>query len=243
MNIEISRKTPDATMRHAPERRTWLPEPRRILRGMLPLFLAGLVLALPGALLAQERSQSEQETERARRGAGLRVGGWTGMDLTELDGASYSTLPHFQGWFQRGLDRHLAIESTLALWRRVQERNGEKVSTYIAPLFTSLKFYPGVGPEATVQPYVLGGGGLALGIDDREGTQGGLLGLGGSDGLSFHTGLGFKAGGGLDYWFSQALGLTVGARYQWIRFDGSPGGHRTYKGTVVDAGFTYRFQY
>ena len=33
---------------------------------------------------------------------------------------------------------------------------------------------------------------------------------------------------------------TAGGRYQWIRFDGSPGGNRTYGGFVLDAGLVYR---
>lgn len=213
------------------------------------VLVAGLCLLVPPLsphptpLLAQDRSSVEQEAERARRGAGLRVGAWVGQNLPEVDGAIYNASPHFQGWFQRGLDRHLAIESTLAVWRRVQEQGDERVATYIVPLFTSIKFYPGFGPDAPVQPYLLGGGGLGLGVDDREGTQGGLLGFGSSDGMTFATGLGFKAGGGIDFRLGQAFSLTVGGRYQWLRFDGSPGGNRTYKGTVVDAGLSYRFQY
>jgi hypothetical protein len=211
-------------------------------RALAALTLAFLLL-LPAALLAQEWRSAEAEAERARRGAGIRVGAWLGQNLPEVDGASYSATPHFDGWFQRGLDRHLAIESTLSVWRRVQERGDERISTFVVPIFTSIKLFPGVGPESTIQPHVLAGGGFGLGIDDREGTQGGLLGLGGSDGMTMSTGLGFKGGAGLDIWLSRAFGLTIGGRYQWLRFDGSPGGHRTYKGTVLDAGLTYRFQY
>ncbi len=207
------------------------------------LFLAGGIV-LPVQVEAQQnRSEAEERAERERRGAGLRVGPWVGLELTEVEGADYSTWPQFEGWFQRGLDRHLAVESTISFWRRTQERGSERVSTFVVPLFTSLKFYPATGPEAPIQPYLLGGGGLGLGIDDREGTSGGLLGLGGSDGTRIHTGFGFRAGGGVDLTLSQAFGVTVGGRYQWIRFDGEPGGHRTYRGTVADVGITYRFQY
>jgi opacity protein-like surface antigen len=198
----------------------------------------------PLALEAQARGDLEEAAERARRGAGLRIGGWLTSGLPTLDGTDYSTTPHFEGWYQRGLDRHIAIESTLSVWRREQQRDAERATTYIVPLFTSVKFFPGVGPEDQVQPFLLGGGGLALGIDDRENTSGGLLGLGGGGGTSFATGFGLRGGAGLDLWLGRSLGITLGGRYQWLRFlDGSPGGERTYQGTVVDLGVTYRFQY
>lgn len=211
---------------------------------MFAFVLLAVLLLVPFALEAQERAEVETAAERARRGAGLRVGGWLTSGLGTVDGARYSTTPHFEGWFQRGLDRHIAIESTVSVWRREQERENERASTYVVPIFTSVKFFPGRGPDERLQPYMLGGGGLGLGIDDRENTGGGLLGLGGGGGTSISTGFGFKGGAGLDLWLGSALGMTLGGRYQWLRFlDGSPGGERTYKGTVIDLGVTYRFQY
>lgn len=210
----------------------------------LRLLVCLLILSVPLALEAQIRGDLETEAERARRGAGLRVGGWLTSGLPTVDGADYSTSPHFEGWYQRGLDRHIAIESTVSVWRREQLRDTERATTYIIPLITSVKFFPGVGPENQVQPYLLGGGGLGLGIDDRENTSEGLLGLGGGGGTSVATGFGLRGGAGADLWLGRSLGITVGGRYQWLRFlDGSPGGERTYQGTVVDLGVTYRFQY
>jgi opacity protein-like surface antigen len=221
-----------------------LPSIGRAVDVLLRLLVALSVLLAPVALEAQTRGALEEEAERARRGAGLRIGGWLTSGLAEVDGVDYSTTPHFEGWYQRGLDRHIAIESTLSVWRREQERQDERATTYIVPLFTSVKFFPGVGPEDQVQPYLLGGGGVALGIDDRENTSGGLLGLGGGGGTSFATGFGLRGGAGLDLWLGRSLGVTLGGRYQWLRFfDGNPGGERTYQGTVVDLGVTYRFQY
>jgi opacity protein-like surface antigen len=210
----------------------------------LSLLVLLLLLGAPFAVEAQTRGDLERDAERARRGAGLRVGGWLTSGLPTVDGAVYSTSPHFEGWYQRGLDRHIAIESTVSVWRREQQRQNERATTYIVPLITSVKFFPGVGPEDQFQPYLLGGGGLGLGIDDRENTSGGLLGLGGAGGTSIATGFGLRGGAGLDLWLGRSLGITVGGRYQWMRFlDGSPGGERTYQGTVVDLGVTYRFQY
>lgn len=227
--------------------KTHASTPRR-LRWVLPLLVAPLLLVgtAPPATAQDDgdrRTEEERRAEQARRGAGLRVGAWVPGSLNEPSGASTSQWPHLEGWFQRGLDRHIAIESTVSIWRRNQESSTERAATYIVPLFTAIKFYPGTGPEDGVQPYILGGGGFGLGIDDREGTSGGLLGVGATEGTRMFVGLGFKGGAGMDVRLGDAFGLTAGGRYQWIRFDGQPGGNQTYRGPVFDVGLTYRFQY
>ena len=56
-----------------------------------------------------------QTVRMARGGAGLQVGVWGVRDLQGLDGATSSEWPAFEGYFQRGLDLHLAMGNTIGL--------------------------------------------------------------------------------------------------------------------------------
>jgi len=42
---------------------------------------------------------------------------------------------------------------------------------------------------------------------------------------------------------TDALGLAVSTRYQWIRFFQEFGTQQTYQGPVIEGGITYRFQF
>lgn len=244
---------------------------------VLATFLIGLaatapVLLLPSTSTAgpaideeEEPAAEEEETEpkrsrdperRAkldRRGAGLRIGNWLVEDLEKVEGGEYDETPSFEGYFQKGLDLHLTLESTLGLWRRTQETvdpdglggsKRERVRSYIIPAFTAIKFFPLTRPGDPVEPYVNAGIGFGFAIEDEK-TETNIIGGGTSTSgnTNFLGGFGFKIGTGLDWWFSQAFALTGGARYQWIRFGQEVGGEQTYKGYAFDAGIAYRFQY
>jgi hypothetical protein len=210
------------------------------------LVLALVALARPA--LAQETPESDEEKNArlARRAAAVRVGVWR---VTGLSAGSASA-PVLEGYFQRGLDKHLAIESSAAVWRRTQtiERSGgplggssaDEISVYVVPLLTSLKFYPGPVAGDPVEPFLLGGVGFALGIGESAGS-GGLF--GGSSSTSMITGFGAKAGIGVELKLSPAFGVTGSGRYQWIRFGDNLGGDRTFRGLGFEGGVTYRFQY
>lgn len=212
-----------------------------------------LLLAFASTLGAQqvEPSDAESRARLERRGAGIRVGLWDVRGLREVTDATYSETPLFEGYFQHGLDRHLALQNSIGVWRRSQEieesglggTSRESVQSYIVPMFTALRFFPVTGPEQPFEPFVEGGAGISLGIDDREATSGGLLGIGGGDGIAMVIGFGFKLGLGAEWRFSRALGLTAGGRYQWVRFLDDVGGERTYRGFGAEVGLAYRFQY
>lgn len=208
------------------------------------LSLAGIVVLLSATpAVAQEPEPDPEYVEQAqiaRRGAGLRIGMWA-LDTDDEDEAvaDADEWPYLEGYFQRGLDRHLAIESTLGLQRRtIQEESGgiigepttTEVTAYVVPLLTAIKLYPLTGPEDRVEPYVAAGGGFAFGIEDGEGT-------------GIQTGFGLKGEAGLEVRFSQAFGLGLRGGYQWIRFGDEIGGLDTYKGFGGGIGLTYRFQY
>lgn len=217
-----------------------------VILGLFPL------LAGSGSAAGQQADDPEARAKRMRQGAGLRAGPWWVQDLPEVSGAEYSRTPSFEGYFQKGLDLHLALESTLGFWRRTQEiestgpfggTSREEVQSYVVPTFTSIKLYPLTRPSARVEPWMSGGIGLAVGIDDRTTSGDNLLGLGVGSGTVLLTGFGFQAGAGLDGRLGPAFGLTAAGRYRWLRFSEELGGERTYRGFAFEAGLTYRFQY
>jgi hypothetical protein len=221
-------------------------------RGIASVAL-GITL-LSEDVVAQADTLAEQRVKAMRRGAGLRVGVWDVRGLSEVSGARVSETPLIEGYFQKGLDLHLALENTVGVYRREQRltRDGgigggmveEKVAAYVVPQFTSLKVYPFTRPEQRFEPYIIGGAGVTIGIDDRENSEsGGLLGGGGESGTGFVVGFGLKGGLGTELRFSEAFGLAAGGRYQWVRFFGELAGERTYRGLGADVGLTYRFQY
>jgi opacity protein-like surface antigen len=195
-------------------------------------------------------TDAEQRARMQRQGAGLRVGWWDVRGLEERPGVSYGTTPFFEGYFQRGLDLHLAIESSIGVWRRQQRETTtgplgqaahNEINSYIVPLFTAIRFFPVTRPGAALEPYVNAGVGFAIGIDDRQTSGSGLL--GGTGGTAMLTGFGFKAGTGVEVRMTPALALDVTGRYHWIRFGGELGRERTYAGPGLDVGLSYRFQY
>ena len=191
----------------------------------------------PGGAPSAERIATLQ-----RRGAGVMIGAWGVQDLQGFAGASFKEWPALEGYFQRGLDLHLTMGNTIGLWRRQQELAGTgEVTSYVVPMFTSIRAYPVTRPEQRFEPYIEAGVGAALGIEDREGVGGALPGE--SDGTSASFGLGFRGGLGLEWRFSRAFGVGLNGRYQWVRLGNQVGGDRTFRGLGFDAGLTYRFQY
>jgi len=214
----------------------------------LAVFCAVSAPALRGQARPDTADQAVQRVKRMRQGAGLRVGTWVVSNLDTPSGASSSTLPAFEGYWQKGLDRHLVIETSAGLWHR-QESSGsgtsaESVGSFIVPLFTALKLYPFTGPEDRLEPLVSAGAGFVLGLDKQNTVSGGLLGGGGgSSALNVVAGIGAKGAAGVEYRISQAFGLTALAGYQYIVFAQDVGGQSSYKGFMLYAGLTYRFQY
>ena len=211
--------------------------------------LAALALLLaPAALIAQKPQLTDSATlrenavKRQRQGAGLRVGSWQTTGLTEVAGASYSTLPALEGYWQKGLDQHVAIETSGGFWGRTQRDSNGRVSSFAIPMLTSIKVYPGTTVEDQLEPFLAAGGGLTLGVDDENGSTGGLF-SGGSSGTALVIGLGLKGGAGIEYHAGRAFGLQAVLNYQWIHFLNPVGGNQDYKGPLIYVGLTYRFQY
>jgi opacity protein-like surface antigen len=214
----------------------------------LVLFAISLLgLATPASA---QNEGVEAVTKRARNGAGLRFGIWNVRGLVDPQGGTASESPAFEGYFEKGLDLHLAWENTVGFWRRTQTytdpgllaNTDYQVESYLLPSFTALKLYPFTRPSDPIQPYLNAGVGFTLGID-RVKASSTDPGIPDSEDMTFQTGLGLKAGLGVDWRLGQAFGLGVGGRYQWTEFGGDVGGQRIYNGLGADLGLTYRFQY
>jgi outer membrane protein W len=213
-------------------------------------FLVIALGAAAGSVSAQQRAESPQEAAArlARQGAGLQFGVWSVQGVAR-PGIDASTWPFIDGYFQRGLDRHLAVESTAGLWRReeTETRSGglggtttTTRTTYVVPLLTGLRFYP-TAPGTRIEPFVSGAIGFALGIEDNQGAAGALLGGGG--GTRVETGFGFRGSGGVELSLGRAFGASAAAGYQWLRFGNPVGATDGYRGVRATVGLVYRFQY
>lgn len=220
----------------------------------LLVSLVTLSLAAPMVLAAQSDSAAarrdsidarERLVKRMRNGAGLRIGSWQVRGIGQA-GASSSTLPAFEGYWQKGLDRHVVIETSAGLWSRTQRSTatgGGSASSYVIPMLTAIKLYPATDPGAALEPFMIAGLGFTLGIDDRSGSSGGVLGGTGSGGTMMIPGLGLKGGAGIEYHLGSAFGVVMQAGYQYVRFFQEVGTDRTYKGIQAMAGMSYRFQF
>lgn len=190
-------------------------------------------------------SIAEREARLARRGVGLRVGTWD-IDVSQSDTTELSSSLQYELFYQRGLGDHLAIENSVAVWRRVTEEvqtlplGGDRVvevKSHIVPLLTSLKFYPVTKPANLFEPYLATGVGIALGIvTEAENAIGG-------GGTTITTGFALRAGVGLDVHLTNTLGILAAGRYQWSRFSDDLGSQNVFNGAGFDGGVTYRFQF
>ncbi|MBX3134106.1 MAG: hypothetical protein KF689_12065 [Gemmatimonadaceae bacterium] len=220
--------------------------------------LCAIGLLLTTSLDAQDSTRSgetaaEARARMARRAAGLLVGPWDLRGITPPNGVEASTMPMITVYLRKGLDARLAMENGVGVWRRVQTTPptgglggtpGEEVQSWVVAQTTNIRFFPATDAGATFEPWLLGGAGFTLGIDDRETSGGGILGgSAGGSGVGIVPGFSLQGGVGAEWWFSNSLALTLGGRYQWTRFLQDFGGERTYQGPVLEAGFTYKFQY
>lgn len=225
-------------------------------RTHLAIALIASCVALP--LAAQDttktpESEAEARARVARRAAGLTVGTWEIRGLEVDPSIEVSTLPLITGFLRKGLDARLALENSVGVWRRVQsiEATGglggtpaEEVQSWVIAQTTALRFFPVTDAGSRFEPWVLGGAGITIGIDDRETDGSGFLGgAAGGSGVAMVPGFSLQGGAGAEWWFSPSFALNVGARYQWTRFLQDFGGERTYQGPAYELGLTYKFRY
>lgn len=216
-----------------------------------PLVSFAALLALVSFAAASHAAEAandlEARTVRSSNGAGIRVGLWDVQGIPTGSGATHT--PAFEGYFQKGLDAHLVWENTLGYWGQNDRYTTSGLlgsseittHTHVIPSMTSLKIYPFTTRASQLEPFAVGGLGLALGIVQQQTTGAG--GPSPSDGTNIVSGLGIRTGGGVDWHWTHEFGMTIGARYQWATFSQTVGSQAMYRGPGFDAGLTYRFQY
>ena len=188
-------------------------------------------------------AELEHKVQAARRGGGIRAGEWhlNGQQLPS--GVTTSEWPELEGYVRSGLDLHVVLENSIGVWRQRQTSAGSggllgtsaaTADNYIIPQYTSVLVFPVTTPTDRVEPYLRGGVGFALGVEDPQG---------GSAGISLTPGFGATGGVGVEWRATDAFGLAIAGRNQWIRFFSDFGGLRTYQGPAIEAGISYHFQF
>lgn len=227
-----------------------------ITRPMSLFLAASLVVAVPLSAQVVKRdslTEAEVRAQQARKGIVLTVGTWDLRGIEPPATVEVSTMPMISGYFRKGLDKRIAMENGIGVWRRVQTipptgglggSPGEEVQSWVVAQTTALRMYPFTDAGAMFEPWLLGGAGVTLGIDDRETEGGGVLGgASGATGVAIVPGFTLQGGAGIELHLGESFGLIGGARYQWTRFLQDFGGERTYQGPIYEAGFSYKFRY
>ena len=210
-----------------------------MLSGTCVLLAVGAAMPLRGQVA---ESAAQRASAQARRGIGVRAGVWQ-VDVERVDEVKRS--PQFEGYYQRGLGPELALESSFGVWRvktgvdqMVPDAPLIETRTYIAPLLTSLKYYPLTGPGAALGPYLLGGVGFAFGIEDES-----ELAIGGG-GTTVATGVALRGAIGIDFALGGALGIAAAGKYQWVYFgEELINAKHTFSGVGVEGAVTYRLHF
>jgi hypothetical protein len=217
-------------------------------------FAAGLAF-VSGASVAEAQnkepeSKVEEQARLARKSAGVIFGTWSLIDSPAGGTTTVEDSPLGIGYFRKGIDKHLALETTVGIWRRVVSTpasgglggtSGGKTTVILLPQFTSLKLFPFTGPDAMFEPFISAGAGFTLGFISQSGGGGLVGGGGGASGLV--PGIGASGNAGVEWRFSNAFGLSAGGHYSYIQFFDDIAGERMYRGTGLTLGITYRFQY
>src|SRR5438132_349877 len=79
----------------------------------------------------------ERAIKRERNGVGLRMGSWQVSGPAGVASSVSSTLPAFEGYWQKGIDRHVVIETSAGLWTRQQHATspgGASSGSYVIPM-------------------------------------------------------------------------------------------------------------
>src|SRR5690349_10260671 len=195
------------------------------------LSAVAVLLAITNTVGAQDKPKStlspaEEKARMARKGAGLIVGTWSLVDDPASGTTTTDDAPFFlEGYVRKGLDKHVALETTLGIWRRVISDPGTggpfgsaggKTTVLLLPNMTSIRLFPFTTPENKFEPYISAGAGFTIGVVSESGGGGLVGGSGGVSGLT--AGVGGRLMAGVEWRLGDAFGLTAGGHYTYIQF-------------------------
>ena len=187
---------------------------------------AGRVLISIAIALVIAEAPSDVLAQHSRRGGGVRVGSWNVKVAPWVDRSA-----HFEGYVHRALGNDLALENSVGVWRAVVN----ETRAYIVPLMTSLRYYPLSAQERRMEPFVTGGVGIAFGIQDVPDNA-----VGGT-GSTIVTGIGVRAGLGVEVLVARGFGIGTSGKYQWVHFGDEVGTMETFAGVGWEGAVFYRF--
>lgn len=185
------------------------------------------------------------------KAAGVAVGSWFVGPLDVRSEVESRTSPMLELFYQSGRSPRRVLEGGVSAWRwNLEARTagtcpscapfqaGDYVSAYLIPAFVSVKLYPRSSPNARLEPYVLAGPAIALAVQMySNGNAAGLYGSNAEAGLQ--AGIGARVGAGADYRLTPAWGISLGARYQAIRFFNAVAGRKSFNGPVLQGGLVH----
>lgn len=217
-------------------------------------FVIGTLAALTArASFAQSKepeSKAEEQARLARKSAGVIVGSWGQIDspaggTTTVDdspiGIGYFRKGHRQAPRRRDDGRCLAPRRHEHRVRRDWRHGGWKDERAAVPAVHVAQALSGHDPRRRPRTIPLRWSRIHARVPEFVGRGGGVLGGGGASGLI--VGVGGSGGAGVEWRLSQAFGLALGGHYAYVQFFDDLAGQRMYRGTGVNAGITYRFQY
>lgn len=187
---------------------------------------AGRVLKFVAIAMLVVGAPADAHAQHSRRGGGLRVGSWNVKVAPWMDRSA-----HAEGHIQRGLGDDLALENSIGVWRVVVNQT----KAYIVPLLTSLTYYPLSAQERRIEPFVTAGVGVAFGIQDEPDSAIGAT------GTTIVTGIGARAGLGIEVHVVRGFGIGAGGKYQWVHFGDEVGTMETFAGVGWEGSVFYRF--
>lgn len=230
-------------------------------------FAMIIVFATGSAVAQQDTPPQEKETrivvenkrEKRHNYLSVRFGAWFPKDeekrfhindnvLDETDHAvDESQALGLDFHFRRNVGRPLYFDASASFWYTTTDFNFDRLVenpeelksaetwTVIVPVTLGLSFAP--LPDNPLQPYAMAGAGAYLGFTGRDVLK--LSEQNEPDDTETYVRFGFYLGAGLDILFSDEFGISIGLKYQFVKFDKEQlfTGHEDMTGLQATIGF------
>jgi hypothetical protein len=199
---------------------------------------------------AQENQPTDKLIEGQYSMVGLRLGFWADMGKDDLtpDVSVDADLPDAGFYTEFFIDyrllKPLMLEISAGIASRgdivIRESDDRYIGTInLYPLLLQLKLMPLVGHWRTIQPFVLGGGGVVWGRQNIEFISSADPYF--NPDITTRTEADFVGvvGGGFEIALSEQLGMNITSKYHPVEFGSSIGGVRDFTGLSFSIGVAY----